>query len=120
MIVHSALVALGGFFGACARFGLTSWFNKNRPSKLPVATLIINLSGSFLLGILAGSDWSGDVYLLLGTGFMGAYTTFSTFNVDNVQLFLKREWRTLAVNLAASYALGIALAYAGVLTGEQL
>ncbi|CAM3925213.1 fluoride efflux transporter CrcB [Cohnella lubricantis] len=120
MIENMVCVAIGGFFGACARFGLSAWASRKYPSALPWATLLINLSGSFLLGIIAGSDWSNDVHLLLGTGFMGAYTTFSTFNVDNVQLFRKREWKALAIYLLGSYVFGIALAYAGYLVGKSL
>lgn len=120
MIGNILFVAIGGFFGACARFGLTTWFNKKHPSVLPWATLLINLSGSFLLGVIAGSDWSSEVHLLLGTGFMGAYTTFSTFNVDNVQLIRKKEWKALAIYICTSYFLGIALAYAGYWAGRQM
>jgi len=120
MIGNIVCVAIGGFFGACARFGLTGWFNRKHPAALPWATLLINLSGSFLLGVIAGSDWSQPIHLLFGTGFMGAYTTFSTFNVENVQLIRKKEWKALAIYIIASYVLGMALAYAGDLIGERL
>lgn len=120
MIGNLVIVAVGGFFGACTRFGLTAWVSRKCASVLPLATLLINLSGSFLLGVIAGSDWNNGFRLLFGTGFMGAYTTFSTFNVDNVRLLLAKEWKALAVNIVASYALGIALAYAGDLIGRRL
>jgi len=113
-------VAIGGFFGACARYGLSDWAGKRFPSRLPRATLFINLSGSFLLGVLLGAKPGEAAYLLLGTGFMGAYTTFSTFNTENVQLIRNKAWGTLALYMAASYALGIALAFAGTWIGAAL
>jgi len=113
-------VAVGGVLGALARYGIITWLTKRFPSLLPRATLFINLSGSFLLGVLFGADVSGSFYLLAGTGFMGAYTTFSTFNVENVQLMRKREGRVLAVYMTVSYAVGIALAFAGVAVGTAL
>lgn len=120
MIENIILVAIGGFFGACARFGISSWAGRTHPSVLPLGTLLINLTGSFLLGAIAGSDWSQNIRLLIGTGFMGAYTTFSTFNVENVQLIRKKQWKALGTYLIASYAFGIALAYAGYCAGRNL
>ncbi|MCS7461938.1 fluoride efflux transporter CrcB [Paenibacillus doosanensis] len=120
MTINLLLVAIGGFLGACARYGFSTWFNKRYPAILPRATLLINLSGSFLLGLLAGAAWGDAVYLLIGTGFMGAYTTFSTFNVENIQLVRNKEWKALLIYVAASYVLGLLLAYAGISVGMTM
>jgi len=120
MIGHLLLVASGGFFGASARYGLSAWMNRRFRSALPWATLIVNLTGSFLLGLLAGGAWGDAVYLWFGTGFMGAYTTFSTFNVENVQLIEKKEWRILFLYVGGSYIFGILLAYAGFVSGTAI
>ncbi|WP_027092403.1 fluoride efflux transporter CrcB [Cohnella thermotolerans] len=120
MIGHLILVAIGGFFGACARYGISTWFNRRFSSVMPFATWAINLSGSFLLGLLAGAAWGDNVSLLLGTGFMGAYTTFSTFNVENVQLAREKKWKTLALYVGTSYVFGIVLAYGGDLLGASM
>lgn len=112
-MAHWIWVALGGILGALARYGLSTWGVRKFPSLLPRATLFINLSGSFLLGILLGSGASEPFYLFAGTGFMGAYTTFSTLNAEIVQLMKKREGRVLALYATSSYVLGIALAFAG-------
>jgi len=117
MIGHAAWVALGGFCGACARYGIGAWGKARFRTALPLATLLINWSGSFLLGMLAGGDWGSVAMLLIGTGFMGAYTTFSTFNVENIQLIRSRSWRTLCLYVVGSYTLGIALAWAGYALG---
>ena len=97
------LIAIGGFFGAMTRYGLSQWSNKRWPSVIPVGTLFINLSGSFLARGSCGRDWDCLVSLLLGTGFMGAYTTFSTFYVENVQLVRKKEWKALTLYVGFSY-----------------
>lgn len=116
-MIDTLWVAVGGFLGACARFLLSAWGNKKLHPVLPRVTLFINLSGSFLLGLLAGGAWSEELYVFLGTGFMGAYTTFSTFNMENVQLIKKKEWQVLAVYVALSYGGGIVLAGIGFHTG---
>ncbi|CAI6049567.1 Putative fluoride ion transporter CrcB [Cohnella sp. JJ-181] len=120
MIGHVVWVAVGGFCGAWARFGFGAWGKSRFRTALPLATMLINLSGSFLLGLLAGGDWGSAVSLLLGTGFMGAYTTFSTFNVENINLIRDRAWRVLLLYVAGSYALGIVLAWAGYELGLLL
>lgn len=118
MIGNIALVALGGFFGAVARYGVSVRFNNRFASPFPWATLFINLSGSFALGLLTGADWGNGVSLCLGTGFMGAYTTFSTFNTENVMLAKNKKWRQLLLYVGSSYVLGLLLAYAGYLCGH--
>jgi CrcB protein len=113
-------VMLGGFFGAVARCALSRLLNGRWLAAFPLGTLAINVTGSFLLGWLAGARAGGAGYLLAGTGFMGAYTTFSTFNVENVQLALNGKGKVLAVYAGLSYGLGLLLAYAGYLAGERL
>ncbi|MEK0315735.1 fluoride efflux transporter CrcB [Cohnella sp. 56] len=120
MIGHVGWVAIGGFFGACARYGFGVWGKARFRTALPLATMLINLSGSFLLGMLAGGDWGSVVSLLFGTGFMGAYTTFSTFNVENINLIRNKAWRVLLLYVAGSYVLGIALAWCGYELGLRM
>lgn len=117
MIIHSALVALGGFFGAIARFGVSNWFKKRTSSPLPLGTLFVNLLGAFLLGLIIGKGLSPTWQLLLGTGFMGAFTTFSTFKLENIQLHSGRKWKMLIVYLGITYSLGILLAFLGMKVG---
>jgi len=71
-------VALLGGCGALARFGLTLAVADRFHPHLPVGTLAVNVSGAFLLGLLAGAAVGGDARLLLGAGAIGSYTTFST------------------------------------------
>ncbi|BDG34860.1 fluoride efflux transporter CrcB [Saccharococcus caldoxylosilyticus] len=114
MLWNSALVAIGGFFGAIARFGVSNWIKQKYPSSFPIATLLVNLVGSFLLGYMIGKGWNASWNLLFGTGFMGAFTTFSTFKLENVTLYLNKQWKLLILYLLASYMLGILLAFLGM------
>lgn len=108
----AAWVALGGFFGAAARFLIARRMSERWPSDWPTGTLLVNLTGSFLLGWIASLHME-TVSLLLGTGFMGAYTTFSTFKMEGVRLWSEGKFRILALYYAVSYTLGIGLAFAG-------
>lgn len=105
-------VAIGGFFGAIARFKISGWLNGRR--VFPWGTFLINVSGSFLLGLLIGADVRGSWQLLLGTGFMGAFTTFSTFHLEAIRLWLNRQGTVSLYYLLASYVLGLACALAGL------
>jgi CrcB protein len=116
MIAHLALVALGGSAGACLRWLLGSWGSAKFPSALPVMTLLINVSGSFLLGALAGSAPSDTASLLLGTGFLGAYTTFSAFQLENVRLLEGRRRKVFVAYAAGSLVLGVLFAWLGYAT----
>ncbi|MCF6093719.1 fluoride efflux transporter CrcB [Microaerobacter geothermalis] len=120
MIWNSLMVALGGCFGAVSRYHVSQWMLKRFPSHFPIGTLFVNLSGSFLLGFLIAADWPASVLLLLGTGFMGAFTTFSTLKVESIQLARKKEWRILVIYLGATYTIGVLLAFLGYLGGKYI
>ncbi|MFK4998414.1 fluoride efflux transporter CrcB [Bacillus sp. N9] len=88
-------VGIGGISGAIVRFLLGKWIAGKTDSVFPFGTSIINITGSFLLGITAVlhinhmiTDW---VWLLLGTGFLGAYTTFSTFGYEMIDMLEKKR-----------------------------
>jgi CrcB protein len=113
-------VSIGGFFGAIGRYYLSSIFNrKSNTANLPVGTLLVNLLGSFLLGILLGAHVAGNIYSLLGIGFMGAFTTFSTLKVELLKMLEKNEQASFIIYLALSYLGGIILAVLGVIAGKS-
>nr|WP_268254700.1 fluoride efflux transporter CrcB [Bacillus zhangzhouensis] len=118
-IMTGLLIAIGGFLGAISRFTLSTWIHKKFSSNFPLGTLFVNLTGSFLLGWIVGRGLSSDLYALLGVGFMGAFTTFSTFKLENIQLREKRNHSVLLYYLVSSYAGGIILAFIGVLIGNH-
>jgi CrcB protein len=113
MLFNIALVAVGGFAGAISRYKLSAFISSRFPSAIPYGTLTINLLGSFLLGWMAGHHWPGDWTLLFGTGFMGAFTTFSTFKLESLKLWQQRAWGPLILYIGFSYTLGIILAFLG-------
>lgn len=84
------VVALAAAVGAPARFLVDSWMQKRLDRVFPWGTLTVNVSGSFLLGLITGlalyHGFPTTPKLLIGTGFCGAYTTFSTFAVETVRL----------------------------------
>ncbi|ARA98863.1 MULTISPECIES: fluoride efflux transporter CrcB [Geobacillus] len=112
------LVMLGGFFGAVARYAVSRWFARCMP-HVPFGTLFVNLLGSFLLGWLAGSGAANAEKLLIGTGFMGAFTTFSTLKWESVQMMQKKQWGKSLAYLAVTYSFGIWLAWLGYQFGRS-
>lgn len=115
MASHILLVGMGGFCGAIFRYFFSKKLNGE---KLPVGTLAVNLSGAFLLGAMTGANLSTTTALLLGTGFLGAFTTFSTLKLEMAQLQLKKEHRLFILYTAITYGGGIALAYLGYWLGS--
>ncbi|MFD0618026.1 fluoride efflux transporter CrcB [Paenibacillus sp. GCM10027629] len=94
------IIGAGGILGSISRFFLGAWVTSRATSSYPLGTLVINISGSIILGCLAAlygqHEISETLYSFLGIGFCGAYTTFSTFGVETIRL-LERELRTQAI-----------------------
>jgi|TARA_B110000114_G_scaffold28501_1_gene28822 CrcB protein len=104
--MHWIAVAVGGAFGAVARYAISTWIFDSTSHKFPYATLSVNVLGSFVMGIffvlilekgLLPPEWRG----VLMIGFLGAFTTFSTFSLDALGL-----WQNGHLFLALVYALG--------------
>ncbi|PED09910.1 fluoride efflux transporter CrcB [Bacillus pseudomycoides] len=112
------LVGIGGFFGAIARFSISNAMKEKYGSLFPYGTLFVNILGSFLLGLLYGAEVSSTWLLLCGTGFMGAFTTFSTFKLEIIQLIHKREGQRAVLYLIMSYMFGIFSAFLGFYIGH--
>ena len=111
------LLALAGGLGAAARFAVDGVVRARRPGDFPWGTLVVNVTGSFLLGLLTGLvlAGAGDAWrLLLGTGFCGGFTTFSTAAVDTVRLARRGALRAAAANLAGNLALTLLAAALGL------
>ncbi len=97
-----AFVALAGGLGAAARLLLDGIIRTRVSATVPWATVIINVSGSLALGVFVGlaqGGWMPDAsYAIVGTGFLGGYTTFSTASFETVRLLQERRWLTGALN----------------------
>ena len=116
--MQSLCVFLGAGFGAVARWWLSVWLAALFPGFSP-GTTAVNLAGSFLIGLLTGAfelragGVTPEMRLLLSSGFLGGFTTFSAFSLEAVTLFSSRA--PLAVVLViAKVALCLALTYAGL------
>ncbi|MET4559550.1 CrcB protein [Lysinibacillus parviboronicapiens] len=105
------LVGIGGFFGALTRFYLGKWIG----SPYPWATFFINITGAFTLGLLFAlhpSDW---LWQLCGIGFLGAYTTFSTFGFEALQLIEKKKSLQAIGYICSTFLFGLLFATLGFL-----
>ncbi|AYC30734.1 fluoride efflux transporter CrcB [Paenisporosarcina cavernae] len=113
------LVGLGAFFGANSRYIVSRWISVRWKRSFPLATFLVNVVGSFWLGFLIGNDVRTSVMLLIGTGFLGSFTTFSTFKLESIQLHLKEERKVVLLYTVLSYGVGIPLAYIGYLIAHH-
>jgi CrcB protein len=113
-------LAAGGGAGAIARFLLDGLVSARAGRGLPFGTLAVNLSAAFVLGLLAGADVGGDALRIAGTGFVGAYSTFSTWMLESHRLAEEGEPAAAVLNLAGSLVLGFAAVALGRWAGGRL
>ncbi len=119
------LISAGAVLGANARYWIGTWAAEKWGSAFPYGTLLINLSGSLLLGVFMALTAERAVIdprirLLVATGFLGAYTTFSTFTYESVSLLLKGAVIPGLLNAMGSTALGLLAVAAGIWIGKSL
>lgn len=107
------LIGIGGAFGSLTRYKLGDIISKRSKSKFPFGTFIINITGAFLLGVLTSSGVSKNMSLLLADGFMGAYTTFSTFMYEGFNLFQGKKKLNAFMYIFLTLILGVAGFYLG-------
>ncbi len=114
-------VALAGGLGAVARFGLDGWIRSRTASAFPVGTVVVNVTGSFVLGIVTGLTLAHavpeELRLVLGTGFCGGYTTFSTASLETVRLVEQRRIRLALLNGVGTLLATVGVAALGLWLG---
>ena len=113
-------VGVAGGVGAIARFLLDGTVSAAIGRGFPLGTLIVNLSGAFILGAFVGAALSTGTFKLLGTGLIGAYTTFSTWTFETHRLAEEGQSAPAWLNLAVSLALGLLAAWLGRKLGAAL
>ncbi|MEW8960125.1 MAG: fluoride efflux transporter CrcB [Moorella sp. (in: firmicutes)] len=116
--MHYLYIGLGGFLGAIVRFTLGQAVSKRSKGTFPTGTLIINLTGAFLLELFLGTPAFAHIFgngllLAITTGFLGAYTTFSTFSYEVVRLAEDGEIVNALAYLTGTLILGLLFALAG-------
>ncbi|MDI3312597.1 MAG: fluoride efflux transporter CrcB [Thermoanaerobacterium sp.] len=101
------LVGIGGALGSITRFILGKLISKRLDTAFPIGTFIINITGAFLLGVVSSLDITRSAYLFFADGFLGAYTTFSTFMYEGFNFFEKNKKINAFVYILCSLFLGI-------------
>jgi fluoride exporter len=119
-VTRVLLVAVGAAVGAPARYLTDRLIQARHDSVFPWGTFAVNVTGSFLLGLLAGLSVRGAVMAGLGAGFCGALTTYSTFGYETLRLARDGARLYAAVNAVASILAGLGAAYCGVALGQAL
>ncbi|WP_309073157.1 fluoride efflux transporter CrcB [Paenarthrobacter sp.] len=118
------LLALAGGVGAAARFVVDGLLRQRLKTALPWGTILINVSGSLVLGLLAGlllrGQASESLFLIVGTGFLGGYTTFSTASLETIRLIQSGRTGLALINGVGSMAASVLAAAAGVGIGLLL
>ena len=112
------LVALGAGLGSVARYVADRWISEARVGTFPAGTATVNITGSFLLGLLTGALAHDSLLAAaLGTGLCGGYTTFSTWAYETWRLVEEGSTSTASVNVVLSVVVGLLAAGAGLALG---
>ena len=113
-VATGLLVVLGAAFGAPARYLTDRWLQSTHGTGFPWGTFTVNIVASFVLGLITGLSASPAVAALIGTGFCGALSTWSTLGYETVRLTEKRAWTPAVFNVVASVLAGLGAAGLGV------
>jgi CrcB protein len=118
------LIAAGGALGAVSRYAVSVFISERAGTGFPWATLAVNLAGCFVIGIIFELAEVAvipfEFRLLFITGFIGAFTTFSTFGWETAALLRDSEWLYAGLYIAGSILLGIALVFGGILLSKGI
>jgi CrcB protein len=119
------LISIGAVLGANARYLVGLWAAQRFGADFPYGTAIVNITGSFVLGFLvawgsARSGLSPQLRLLVAVGFLGAYTTFSSFAVESLLQVESARITSVLLNLFVNNGLGIGAAYLGVVLAKSV
>ncbi len=117
-------IAVAGALGALARFGMSGLVHRFAGAGFPAGTLAVNLLGCFLLGVLVElarySGWvSPTVRTVVGIGFLGGFTTFSTFGVETFRAMESGDWRAAGLNVLLNVVGGLLFVAAGVVLARE-
>lgn len=119
MINNILMVGLGGGLGSMLRYLVQKWMQQPAPGAFPTATLLVNITGCFFIGLLWG--WisrsvqvSEETRLLLMTGICGGFTTFSAFTLESIGLLRENKTGLLLLYISGSVIMGLIATYIGI------
>jgi CrcB protein len=119
ILLWTAVVLIGGA-GSVVRFLVDGSVSAAAGRDFPLGTMVVNISGAVILGLLTGLALGHDQALLAGTAAVGSYTTFSTWMLETQRLAEERQHRKAIINVVVSLVLGVAAAALGRLIGTHL
>jgi len=124
-VINLIFIAVAGGIGAVSRYGVDAAASAMFGRHFPYGTLIANIVGCFLMGLIMHWSMSIDnlprhVHLMLTTGFLGAFTTFSTFGYQTIQLVENGNYAAAGLNVLLSVAVGLLAAWGGLSLGRTL
>ena len=119
------MVAMGGALGSVLRFWVGSYISNRFPSRFPTGTFVINCTASFLIGLIITvlsekTAWSPNWRYLIPIGFIGGYSTFSTFEYETFRVLQEGELLISGLNVALSVVVGFFSVWLGVITGRTI
>jgi len=119
MIKSFLIVGLGGGAGSMLRYAVQKIFTSQSAAAFPTGTLVVNISGCFLIGILWGIAsrslaWNEEMKLLLMTGFCGGFTTFSAFTLEGIGLLKENKTALFIIYFSASVIGGLLATFVGI------
>ncbi|MGH3882357.1 MAG: fluoride efflux transporter FluC [Pseudonocardiaceae bacterium] len=113
-------VAVGAAVAAPARYLLDRAVQSRHDSVFPFGTLLVNVIGSLLLGVLIALPADGPVMAVAGAGFCGALSTYSTFSYETLRLLQDRAWLLAVLNISLSLIAGLGAGYSGIVLAQVL
>ena len=124
VLLQSLAIGAAGFFGSIARFAVARCFGQWFNIRFPLGTLVINITGSLFLGwfltfTAERFPISDTLRLAIGVGFVGTYTTFSTYMYESTALIDDGAWVKAAINLFGSLVLGLLAVRLGMILGRR-
>jgi len=124
-VLKYLLIGIGGGLGSILRFWLGSYIGSRMGTRFPYGTFVINITGSFLIGLVFAlltvrTQWSPNWRYLIPIGFIGGYTTFSTFEFETMRLVQNGQMLMATLNVTLSVAVGFVGVWAGMVAGRVI
>ena len=124
-MIKYLMVAIGGAAGAIARFWVGGYIGERMGTRFPYGTFVINCSGSFVIGLIVTllaerTHWSPNLRYLIPIGFVGAYTTFSTFEYETLRTLQDGQILAASLNVVLSVVVGFISVWLGVVAGRAV